>query len=85
MGEVMGFANEFKQWLQGVFGDDSARGSAFHMQDLYSNNLGARFFNTYGAQLHENPTYLARYIREFLLSGSRGYTLPTPPSGSIIK
>jgi hypothetical protein len=47
-GVAMGAANELQQWFQGLFGNKSAKNSAFHPQDLYSNRLGVEFFNKYG-------------------------------------
>lgn len=84
-GEWMGIGNEIKQTIQGIFGDENAWKSAFFEQDLYSNNLGARFFNIYSDQIALNPTCLARYIQDFLLSKDRGFYLPNPPDFKIHK
>lgn len=45
MGNILGIGAEIFQWFGPIIGKDT-RGSAFDMQDLFSNNLGA-FFGTY--------------------------------------
>ncbi len=65
-GVLMGAANEFQQWVQGVFGNGSAMKSAFHPQDLYSNRLGVEFFQRYNDLIEQNPTKISEYIGQFL-------------------
>ena len=71
-GHELGFANEFHQLIRG-------KASAFNPQDLYSNRLGVYFFRAYGAQLHQNPTQISNYIRQYLTNPAVLYPAPFQP------
>lgn len=78
-GNLMGVANELKQAGKGIATGDFR--SVFYKQDLYSNNLGAMFFNVYKSKLEQNPQNLSLYLREFMFTRHRilrNYGHPVP-------
>ena len=56
-GEFLGLINELTQLGTKSF---------FYKQDLYSNDLGIKFFREYGDKIQKNPNLISLYIFDFL-------------------